>query len=85
MSEEYANLIDKESPSNQRKANLRACLAELVGVALFVFIGTMAVGSTKAGDGTTLAVAAAHGLTIGLLIAGFGELRSEFMIILFVH
>jgi len=42
---------------------LRPCLAELVGVALFVFIGTMAVNVQN-----NLAIALAHGLAIVVLV-----------------
>ncbi|XP_012935620.1 aquaporin-8 isoform X1 [Aplysia californica] len=42
---------------------LRPCLAELVGVTLFVFIGTMSVNGND-----TLGIALAHGLAIALLV-----------------
>lgn len=45
-------------------SRVRPCVAEAVGVALFVFIGTMAVGS-----GVRLGVALAHGLAIVVLVA----------------
>ena len=49
---------------------LRPCLAELVGVALFVFIGTMAVNVQN-----NLAIALAHGLAIVVLVMSTANIR----------
>ncbi len=49
---------------------LRPCVGELVGVAIFVFIGTM---SGMATDG--LAMGAAHGLTIFIMVAALLDVR----------
>ncbi|CAH1794531.1 unnamed protein product [Owenia fusiformis] len=55
------------------------CMAELLGLLLFVFIGCLAVQDSPLGVGTgspaAIAVAVAHGFTIALLIAGFGHMR----------
>ena len=50
---------------------VRPAFAELIGVAVFVFIGSMAA-ATHAAD---LSVALAHGLTIAVLITGLGHIR----------
>ena len=49
---------------------IRACVAELVGMTLFVFVGTMSV---QTGDLTSIALC--HGLTIAVLVAGLGHIR----------
>ena len=51
-------------------AVLRPCLAEAIGVAIFVFIGSLSALSNN-----IVAIALAHGLTIMTLVAGFGKLR----------
>ena len=50
------------------------CIAELVGVMFFVFVGTMAVYGAGI-LGLQFVVASAHGLTIAILIAGLGHIR----------
>ena len=50
---------------------IRPCLGEFIGVALFVFVGTMSVS----GAGGILGVAVAHGLMIALLVAALGNVR----------
>lgn len=49
-------------------------------VMIFVFIGTMSVKNT---DGNIVGIAIAHGLTIALLIAGFGGIRFVLVFLVF--
>ena len=57
---------------------LRSCLAEALGVCIFVFIGTI-----SASNGDTVSVAMAHGLTIMILIIAFGDLRYVVKLLVF--
>lgn len=50
------------------------CLAELLGSALFTFIGCLSVVENGPGAGL-LQPALAHGLALGLLVATLGNLR----------
>ena len=63
------------SKTSQVKKCIIPCLAEFWGVTLFVFIGSMAIAPNAVGGGSTVAVAAAHGFTIALLVASFGGVR----------
>ena len=47
------------------------CIAEMLQLVIFVFIGTLSV----ANGGGIVGIAIAHGLTIALLVAGFGGIR----------
>jgi hypothetical protein len=63
------------NPSSRRigyqlMEEIRPCLAEFLGVTLFVFLGT-----TSALSGNVVSSAMAHGLTIMLLIIAFGDIR----------
>jgi len=49
---------------------IRPVLAEFVGTAIFVFVGCCALVSQD-----IVAAAMGHGLTIGLLVMGFGSIR----------
>lgn len=53
---------------------VRPCLVELLGSALFIFIGCLSVigNGTEAG---LLQPALAHGLALGLLVATLGNIR----------
>ena len=51
---------------------MRPCVAEMLQLTIFVFIGTMSVHNTGM---NIVGIAVAHGLTIGLLVAGFGGIR----------
>ena len=50
---------------------VRPCIAEMLQLVIFVFIGTLSV----ANRGGIVGIAIAHGLTIALLVAGFGGIR----------
>lgn len=57
---------------------LRPCLAEFVGLVIFVFTGCMAVQdpiSAAHASPSAVCVAVAHGFTIALLVASFGAVR----------
>lgn len=49
---------------------IQPCIAEFVGVLLFVFIGTMSVQ-----DKLLMPISIAHGFTIAVLIIGMGHIR----------
>lgn len=53
---------------------MRPCVAEALQLTIFVFVGTTAVCVGATTDLTGIAIA--HGLTIALLIMGFGAIRS---------
>ena len=52
----------------------RPCATELLGTMFFVFVGTMSVYGAGH-QAVPVTVAAAHGLTITLLIVGLGHIR----------
>ncbi|XP_050392032.1 aquaporin-8 isoform X2 [Patella vulgata] len=69
---------DDGRPGNFYEEFIQPCLAELVAVTLFVFVGTMAVYDTVSPTPDTpasaVAVALAHGLTIAILVAVTGPI-----------
>ncbi|XP_078612165.1 aquaporin-8-like [Branchiostoma floridae x Branchiostoma japonicum] len=66
--------LEKEEPANAYETYVMPCIAEFVGLVIFVFIGTMVTGYTTAGNTWLLAIALAHGLTIALLIVSIGHI-----------
>ncbi|KAI8500099.1 Aquaporin-8 [Branchiostoma belcheri] len=72
----HLTLEKEEGPANLYETYVMPCLAEFVGLLIFVFIGTMVTGySASAGSLWLLGVALAHGLTIALLIIAIGHIR----------
>ncbi len=67
---------DKESKPSKIKQQLlhtiRACVAEFIGVTLFVFIGSMSIYGENS---TLIQIAAAHGLAIAVLVAACARVR----------
>ncbi|XP_019614846.1 PREDICTED: aquaporin-8-like [Branchiostoma belcheri] len=71
----HLTLEKEEGPANLYETYVMPCLAEFVGLLIFVFIGTMVTGySASAGSLWLLGVALAHGLTIALLIIAIGHI-----------
>src|SRR5947208_16386318 len=59
--------------------NLRALVAEFIATFALIFVGIMSIAMTKLGDGASssaalLAVALAHGLTIGVMASATGAI-----------
>ena len=70
--------FDDSGSSRHRQVVLkyiRPCLAEFVATALFVFLGSLSLSPSATGTPETISVGAVHGLTIALLVAGFGGIR----------
>ncbi|XP_067672685.1 aquaporin-8-like isoform X1 [Haliotis asinina] len=83
MSQESDSLINRgdEAPSQKFQKILQPCMAEFLGVCLFVFIGCMSVqdplGVNSKGNPaltSTTAVAVGHGFMIALLVVAFGNI-----------
>ncbi|XP_074648611.1 aquaporin-8-like [Tubulanus polymorphus] len=54
---------------------LQPCLAELIGVTLFVFVGCMSVQDEQLNNRpSAIAIAVTHGFAIALLVASFGHI-----------
>lgn len=53
---------------------LQPCLVELLGAALFIFVGCLSVIENRPETGL-LQPALAHGLALGLIIASLGGIR----------
>ncbi|NXW07613.1 AQP8 protein, partial [Fregetta grallaria] len=68
--------IDSRSKSSQPhwyERHVQPCVAELLGSALFIFIGCLSVVEDAEGTGR-LQPALAHGLALGLAIAVLGDI-----------
>lgn len=59
-----------ERPQGSFETTVKPCVAECVGVCLFVFVGCLALSS-----GDLAGAAIGHGFMIALLIMGLGEVR----------
>lgn len=66
----------KASPSRPPwyERHVQPCLAELLGTALFIFIGCLAVLEDSGGTGR-LQPALAHGLALGVTVTVLGNIR----------
>jgi MIP family channel proteins len=58
--------------------SLRHFVAELIGTFALVFVGGAAIMTTSGGDGGRLAVAAAHGLILAIMVSAFMRISGHF-------
>ncbi|CAH1273790.1 AQP8 [Branchiostoma lanceolatum] len=70
----HLTLEKDDQPANKYETYVMPCIAEFVGLVIFVFIGTMVTGNTAAGNLWLISIALAHGLTIALLIVSIGHI-----------
>ena len=70
MSDTDDLIVRSERPQGSFETVVKPCVAEGVGVCLFVFVGCLALGS-----GNIAGAAIGHGFMIALLIIGLGEIR----------
>lgn len=64
----------KPSRPHWYERHVQPCLAELLGSALFIFIGCLSVVEDSGGTGR-LQPALAHGLALGVTVAILGDIR----------
>ncbi|KAI1233607.1 hypothetical protein IHE44_0004043 [Lamprotornis superbus] len=64
----------KPSQLHWYELHIQPCVAELLGTALFIFMGCLAVLEDSGGTGR-LQPALAHGLALGITIAVLGDIR----------
>ncbi|NWV01941.1 AQP8 protein, partial [Upupa epops] len=67
------DLQPKPSRPHWFERHAQPCLAELLGTALFIFIGCLSVLEQAQGSGR-LQPALAHGLALAIVIAALGEI-----------
>ncbi|NXB54209.1 AQP8 protein, partial [Leucopsar rothschildi] len=63
----------KSSQLHWYELHMQPCVAELLGTALFIFMGCLAVLEDSGGTGR-LQPALAHGLALGITIAVLGDI-----------
>lgn len=74
--QEVMDMEVKPQPSQPHwyERHIQPCLAELLGTALFIFIGCLAVLEDSGGTGR-LQPALAHGLALGVTVTVLGNIR----------